>query len=139
MRCCLWFVNVIGWGFVGGSFAFNFYFMNKLALGALALSLAGGCAEAEKTSGDVPVTSDVRHKEVLACGEDPCFGLSESILAKIGNATGSVPSVTDGCRRELSESVAGCMAIIDSHGGTPGLRDGCMDYAAENVEFICGE
>jgi len=112
--------------------------MNKLVLGALALSLTGGCADGGGTPKATPDAREVR-EEVLACGEDPCLGLSEAILAKVGDAIGSVPSVTDGCRRKLAENVAECMAVVDSYGGNPGLRNECIDHAAENVESICGE
>lgn len=114
--------------------------MNKLALGALALLLAGGCAEVEKSSGDAPDVSDVRHEEVLPCSDEACFDLSEHILARVSDLTGGgVPSVTNECRFRLAESVAGCMAVIDSYGGDPSLGNECIDYAAENIDFVCGE
>jgi hypothetical protein len=116
--------------------------MNKLALGALGLSLMGGCADPEISADrvDVPRVTDGAHEEVLVCaGDEACFGLSEIILGRIGEDMGSIPAVTDECRFALAKNVAECMAVEDSLGGVADDGSSCIGVAADKIDVICGK
>ena len=93
--------------------------MNKLAFGAVALSLMGGCDAGKKA----PV-----------CNES-CQALSGAVLKEVRRANGEqLPmSVSEECRAKVTGDVTKCM-IGNS---LPG--DDCIRDAADKIGSICGE